>query len=84
MNNSGLPENIFGGKDKLLLETKEIILDGKVVQIGANLEKALRALREIPEVHNEMRIWVDAYVSIKLILKRKPSKSSVWVNIPES
>ncbi|KAH6663807.1 heterokaryon incompatibility, partial [Halenospora varia] len=39
---------------------KKIILDGKVVQIGANLEKALRAARDIPEVHNGMRIWADA------------------------
>ena len=38
----------------------EIILDGVPVLVGQNLEKALRTLREIPEISNGMRVWVDA------------------------
>jgi hypothetical protein len=38
----------------------KIILDGRPTEIGENLEKALRTLREIPEVQNGTRIWVDS------------------------
>jgi hypothetical protein len=38
----------------------DIVLDGKLISVGENLGKALRALREIPEVQNGARIWVDA------------------------
>jgi hypothetical protein len=53
-------EKIFGGKDGAAANTTEIIVDGKPVLVGKNLEKALRTLREIPEVQNGTRIWVDA------------------------
>jgi hypothetical protein len=38
----------------------EIILDGQRISIGNNLESALRALREIPEVQVGMPVWADA------------------------
>ena len=38
----------------------EIILDGEPVLVEKNLEKALPALREIPEVKSGTRTWVDA------------------------
>jgi hypothetical protein len=38
----------------------QIILDNEPVLIEQNLEKALRAPREIPEVQRETRIWADA------------------------
>jgi hypothetical protein len=42
------------------LRKSQILLDGKPIEIGENLEKALRTLREIPEVRNGTRIWVDS------------------------
>jgi hypothetical protein len=38
----------------------QIIVDGSPIMVGENLEKALRTVREIPEVQNGSRIWVDA------------------------
>jgi hypothetical protein len=46
--------------DDLADDSAEIILDGVPVLVGRNLEKALRTLREIPEISNGTRIWVDA------------------------
>src|SRR5947209_4894560 len=53
-------EEFFGGKDGAAANTTEIMLDGKPVLVGKNLEKALRTLREIPEVQNGTLIWADA------------------------
>jgi Heterokaryon incompatibility protein (HET) len=58
--NSNLLEEIFGGKEGVAANTTEIIVDGRPVIVGKNLEKALRTLREIPEVKNGVRVWVDA------------------------
>jgi len=55
-----LLEQVFGGKEGVAANTTEIIVDGKPVFVGKNLEKALRTLREIPEVKNGTRVWVDA------------------------
>jgi len=38
----------------------DIILDGQRISVGSNLESALRALREIPEVQAGMPVWADA------------------------
>ena len=38
----------------------EIILDGQRISVGSNLENALRALREIPDVQAGMPVWADA------------------------
>lgn len=38
----------------------EIILDGSSFKVGTNLEKALRALRETPEVRSGLLVWADA------------------------
>jgi hypothetical protein len=38
----------------------EIIINGASVTVGKNLEQALRTLREIPEIANGTRVWVDA------------------------
>lgn len=37
-----------------------IILDGRRHQVTVNLHKALRCLREIPEVQRGRRVWVDS------------------------
>ncbi|KAG4025506.1 hypothetical protein MFRU_056g00200 [Monilinia fructicola] len=37
-----------------------IIVDGKPILIGKNLELALRTLREVPDIYQGTRIWVDA------------------------
>jgi hypothetical protein len=39
---------------------RPIRLNGQVIQVGPNLESALRALREIPEVQNGKRVWIDS------------------------
>ncbi|KAF2682023.1 hypothetical protein K458DRAFT_243759, partial [Lentithecium fluviatile CBS 122367] len=36
-----------------------IVLNGQPWMVGTNLEKALRALREIPEVRLGMKVWID-------------------------
>ena len=41
-------------------DSVEIVVDGAPVPVGRNLEKALRTLREMPEISNGMRVWVDA------------------------
>ena len=41
-------------------QSAEIVLDGVPVPVGRNLEKALRTLREMPEISNGTRVWVDA------------------------
>ena len=41
-------------------DSAEIVLDGVPVPVGRNLEKALRTLREMPEISNGTRVWVDA------------------------
>ncbi|KAF2252795.1 hypothetical protein BU26DRAFT_560147 [Trematosphaeria pertusa] len=41
-------------------ETADIFLDGSPFKVGANLENALRALRELPEVRSGLLIWADA------------------------
>jgi hypothetical protein len=47
-------------KDPNAPKQRDIILNGRTEQIGENLYEALRALREIPEVRNGTRIWVDS------------------------
>jgi hypothetical protein len=44
----------------VLEEKADIIVDSVRVLVGKNLEKALRALREIPEVQEGMPVWADA------------------------
>ena len=41
-------------------DSAEIVLDGVPLLVGRNLEKALRTLREMPEIPNGTRVWVDA------------------------
>lgn len=41
-------------------DTAEIILDGSPFKVGRNLEDALRALRELPEVRAGLLVWADA------------------------
>ncbi|KAH8588997.1 heterokaryon incompatibility protein-domain-containing protein [Bisporella sp. PMI_857] len=38
----------------------EIVVNGTPILVEANLEKALRTVREIPEIQHGTRIWVDA------------------------
>jgi hypothetical protein len=38
----------------------EIILDGSPFKVGRNLENALRALRELPDVRTGLLVWADA------------------------
>jgi len=38
----------------------DIIVDGQCTAVGKNLESALRALREIPDIQAGMPVWVDA------------------------
>lgn len=52
-------EETFGGKEGIFADTAEIILNGEPLVVLKNLEMALRTLREIPEVQNGTRIWVD-------------------------
>ncbi|RDW56485.1 hypothetical protein BP5796_13126 [Coleophoma crateriformis] len=47
-------------KNTIPLKQKKIILNGRKVSVGENLYQALGALREIPEVRNGTRIWVDS------------------------
>ncbi|TGO51878.1 hypothetical protein BELL_1700g00010 [Botrytis elliptica] len=57
------PERIdadFGSFGNDVNEYRQIVVDGVPVLIGKNLEKALRTLREIPDIANGTRIWVDA------------------------
>ncbi|RYN22526.1 hypothetical protein AA0112_g9756 [Alternaria arborescens] len=39
---------------------RPIKLNGSIIQVGPNLESALRSLREIPEVQNGKRVWIDS------------------------
>lgn len=41
-------------------EKTEIILDGVRITVGKNLESAIRALREMPDVQLGMLVWADA------------------------
>jgi hypothetical protein len=41
-------------------KTKDIILDGRHVEVGENLYEAPRVMREVPEIQNGARIWVDS------------------------
>ena len=43
-------EQVFGRKNGVASNTTQIILNGDVVLVGKNLDKALRTLREILEV----------------------------------
>lgn len=53
-------DELIGPLDGMSGKTTDIILDGKSISVGENLGKALRTLREIPEVQRGARIWVDA------------------------
>lgn len=55
----GLPQDLtdFCGN---LPSKARIMVDGKPVEVGKNLEQALRTLREIPEVKCGKRVWVDS------------------------
>ena len=53
-------EGICGQDHDLVDDSVEIIVDGILISVGKNLEKALRTLREIPEISNGTRVWVDA------------------------
>jgi len=53
-------DQLFGRNDEAAANTTEIEIDGMPTRVGKNLEKALRALREIPEIQNGTRVWVDA------------------------
>ncbi|CAN9286406.1 unnamed protein product [Alternaria alternata] len=39
---------------------RPIKLNGSIIEVGPNLESALRSLREIPEVQNGKRVWIDS------------------------
>jgi hypothetical protein len=58
---AGIPQNdlddMFGTTDD---EMAQIIVNDTPIPVHANLEKALRTLREIPEIQNGARVWVDA------------------------
>lgn len=41
-------------------DVSHIIVDGVRVEVGRNLESALRALREIPDVQSGLLVWADA------------------------
>ncbi|KAH0538457.1 hypothetical protein FGG08_004955 [Glutinoglossum americanum] len=41
-------------------DTRSIILNGVEVAVGANLESALRSLREEPDFANGLKLWADA------------------------
>ena len=51
---------VYGRAHDVVDDSREIILDGVPVLVGHNLEKALRTLREFPEISNGTRVWVDA------------------------
>lgn len=51
---------VCGRAGDLANDSAEIILHGVPVLVGQNLEKALRTLREISEISNGTRVWVDA------------------------
>ncbi|KIW64378.1 hypothetical protein PV04_09317 [Phialophora macrospora] len=40
--------------------TAQILVNGTVVEVGTSLDRALRTLREIPEVQLGKKVWVDA------------------------
>ncbi|KAK4910848.1 hypothetical protein LTR49_020543 [Elasticomyces elasticus] len=50
---------IFGRSGEGESSKVRIIVDGILVEVGRSLEKALRSLREIPEVQCGKRVWVD-------------------------
>lgn len=41
-------------------KTKQIVLNGRHVEVWENLYEALRVMREVPEIRNGARIWVDS------------------------
>jgi hypothetical protein len=47
-------------KSPSTLAAKQIVINGQTVPVGENLYEALRSMREIPEVRNGARIWVDS------------------------
>jgi len=53
-------DELIGSPGNMSGQMTNIILDGKLVSVGENLGKALRTLREIPEVQGGARIWADA------------------------
>ncbi|KAH7090840.1 heterokaryon incompatibility protein-domain-containing protein [Paraphoma chrysanthemicola] len=46
--------------DMFDIQSKTIILDNVPFKVGCNLENALRALRETPEVQSGLLVWADA------------------------
>ncbi|KAI9641277.1 hypothetical protein NHQ30_010078 [Ciborinia camelliae] len=57
-----MPDNIDEacGKSDNVAEFVKIFVDDIPVLVSKNLEKALRTMREIPEIASGTRIWVDA------------------------
>jgi hypothetical protein len=55
-----LIDEVCGEAGDVSGDFSEITIDGIPILIGQSLEKALRTLREIPEIANGTRIWVDA------------------------
>jgi hypothetical protein len=53
-------EQLCGRTSNSANDSVEITIDGIPVLVGRNLEKALRTLREIPEISRGTRVWVDA------------------------
>ncbi|KAH0559528.1 hypothetical protein GP486_003957 [Trichoglossum hirsutum] len=53
-------DEVCGQVGGLAGDSAEIIIDKASVTVGKTLELALRTLREIPEVANGTRVWVDA------------------------
>jgi hypothetical protein len=41
-------------------KTKQIVLNGRNVEVWENLYEALRVMREVPEIQNGVGIWVDS------------------------
>ncbi|RAL58877.1 hypothetical protein DID88_009297 [Monilinia fructigena] len=53
-------DKVCGKSSDSLEEYARIIVDGNPVLVGKNLELALRTLREVPEIYQGTKIWVDA------------------------
>ncbi|KAH8894696.1 hypothetical protein GQ53DRAFT_643223, partial [Thozetella sp. PMI_491] len=56
------------------MELEQIMVDNKPVHVGKNLARALRTLREIPEIQRGARVWVDA-----LCINQKDVKEKNYV-----
>ena len=54
-------EDVIGRFEGGKPSKSHIIVDGVRVEVGRNLDKALRSLREIPEVQCGKRVWVDSF-----------------------